>query len=319
MPSAGHRSSARRHNSPERHDSPSSEINNLQLSNEFESSAEVPLDNEDDIPVNTALEEDILESVENRQTSSLQSMTAVEEASRSRISETPKVQGLIYSHIGRESLAEESFPPDPAETSWNAADDAFFDAPINPPVYLPCGFEFKPVASTVDDVIKAAKTTGINIGDYSSSSFRLRPESAEGLLQQFQPDRWLTDEVIMTVISLFSWPESTLVLHTNHMANIDNEEIWNNKLSGQSWPLEPHHTELMIPYCNSHHWMLIQVDILAQQIRCYDSLKGCIQGDRYIQFVQRQLKRMSISDTFSHNHSEEVWRKDLIVVLANTA
>ena len=159
-------------------------------------------------------------------------MTAVKEASRSRISETPKVQGLIYSHIGRESLAEESFPPDPAETSWNAADDAFFDAPINPPVYLPCGFEFKPVASTVDDVIKAAKTTGINIGDYSSSSFRLRRESAEELLRQFHPNQWLTNEVIITIISLFNWPELTLILHVNHMANIDNEGTWENKLGG---------------------------------------------------------------------------------------
>ena len=110
-------------------------------------------------------------------------MTAVEEASRSRISETPKVQGLNYSHIGRESLAKESFPPNPAETSWNAANDAFSDNPINPPIYIPCGFEFKPAASTVNDVIKAAKKTGINIGDYSLSLFRLRRESAEELLQ----------------------------------------------------------------------------------------------------------------------------------------
>ena len=66
MPSAGHRLTARRHNSPERHDSPSSGINNLQLSNEPENSAEVPLNNEDDIPVNTTLEEDILKLVKNR-------------------------------------------------------------------------------------------------------------------------------------------------------------------------------------------------------------------------------------------------------------
>ena len=238
-------------------------------------------------------------------------LSAHEEASRSRISETPKVQGLIYSHIGRESSAGELFPPDPAETSWNAADDAFFDTPINPPVYLPCGFEFKPVASTVDDVIKAAKTTGINIGDYSSS-FRLRRESAEELLQQFQPNRWLTDEVIMTIISLFNWPESTLILHANHMANVDNEETWKNKLGGQNWPLEPYHTELVIPYCNNYHWILVQVDFLAQQIRCYDSLKGYIQGDRHIQFVRKQLQRMSISDTISHNHSEEVWKTKIL-------
>ena len=36
--------------SDKRYDSPSSEMNNLQLSNESESSAEVPLDNEDDNP-----------------------------------------------------------------------------------------------------------------------------------------------------------------------------------------------------------------------------------------------------------------------------
>ena len=45
-------------------------MNNLQLSNESRSSAEVPLNNDDDILMNTTLEEDILKSVENCRTSS---------------------------------------------------------------------------------------------------------------------------------------------------------------------------------------------------------------------------------------------------------
>ena len=61
MPSAGYRSLARRHNSPEQHNSLFSKIFNLYLSYKSKSFTEVSLDNKNNIPVNTMLEEDIFE------------------------------------------------------------------------------------------------------------------------------------------------------------------------------------------------------------------------------------------------------------------
>ena len=118
----------------------------------------------------------------------------------------------------------------------------------------------------------------------------------------------------MTITSLFNWPESTLILHANHMVNVDNKKIWKNKLNSKNQLLKPYHTELIIPYYHNYYWILIQVDFFALQIRYYNSLKRYIQGNRHIHFVQKKLQRLSISDTFSPNYSEEVWKTKILLL-----
>lgn len=161
------------------------------------------------------------------------------------------------------------------------------------PQRLSSGFEFRPQARTVDEVIKEAESKLINIGDYSNIQFRLRTkEEVKEDLGLFLPWRWLTTSPIMCVLSLFGWNESTVVLHSKH-TELDMNDVQQRKkmLEGPVWPVGRKHTRIIISYNPGNHWILIEVNISAHVIRYYNSLPGYELGV-FCKFVETQIKRV---------------------------
>ena len=158
---------------------------------------------------------------------------------------------------------------------------------------LSCGFDFQPKAETVDEVIKEAELQRISIGDYSDVQFRTRTkEEVREDLSPFLPSNWLSTSPLMSVLSLFEWGESTIVLHSKHTAfNMNNIEKRKEMLDGPVWPIGRKHTRIIIPHNPSDHWILIVVDIPIRTISYYSSLPGYHLGD-CCEFVEAQMKRV---------------------------
>ena len=83
-------------------------------------------------------------------------------------------------------------------------------------------------------MIKEAELQRISIGDYSDVQFRTRTKKeVREDLSPFLPLHWLSTSPLMSVLSLFGWGESTIVLHSKHTAfNLNNFEKRKEMLDG---------------------------------------------------------------------------------------
>ena len=96
----------------------------------------------------------------------------------------------------------------------------------------------------------------------------------------------------MSVLSLFGWGESTIVLHSKYMVfNMNDIEKRKEMLDGSVWPIGRKHTRIIIPHNSSDYWILIVVDIPIRTISYYSSLPGYYLGD-CCEFVEAQMKRV---------------------------
>ncbi|KAL9127436.1 MAG: hypothetical protein Q9217_003688 [Psora testacea] len=158
---------------------------------------------------------------------------------------------------------------------------------------LPCGFDFRPKAKTVGEVIKEAELKLVSIGDYSDVQFRARTkEEVREDLSPFLPSRWLSTSPLMCILSLFGWVESTTVLHSKHVEfGVNDVRKRKEMLEGPIWLIGRKHTRIIIPHNPSDHWILIVVDVPIRTISYYNSLPG-YDLDSCCEFVKTQMKRV---------------------------
>ena len=81
------------------------------------------------------------------------------------------------------------------------------------------------------------------------------------MLSYFLPGAKLGTQPLMCILSLFGWDSTTLLIKVQSI----------DKLGNRKWGVLPHHTQLVIPYNTSDHWILIQVDLQTHQVLSYNS------------------------------------------------
>ena len=100
------------------------------------------------------------------------------------------------------------------------------------------------------------------------------PNEINRFFSHFQEGEWLTNFNVMPLIFSFSWPATTLVLHSSYTSFAASKNTNQQSTPRVRWPLESNHDRVILPCCFQNHWTLFDVDLKRGFIRQYDSLAG---------------------------------------------
>ena len=118
----------------------------------------------------------------------------------------------------------------------------------------------------------------------------VNPDEIIRFFSTFQEKEELTNFNLMPLLFSFSWPSTTLVLHST-FTSLPSPKNGNPKSNMRvRWPLSRNHDRVILPCCFERHWTLFDVDLNHNVIREYDSLAGDIsKSEKLVSAIKERL------------------------------
>ena len=123
-----------------------------------------------------------------------------------------------------------------------------------------------------------------------SHSETVFPVEIDDFFSKFQKGHWLSASNLMPLIFSFTWPSTTLLLHSSFTPSAECNKDRSKSVQKSRWPLADSHDRLILPCCSHNHWTLIEVDLQLRTIRQYNSLaKDISESAQLISVVEERI------------------------------